>query len=306
MAYTDREDLNYLGILYRIGANRTPFLNAIGGLQNTKTCNSFAFPIAQAWSLAGASQPAITEAASITAPTATTYTRAQDYNTVQIFQKQYSVTYAKQSTFRDIGGLSQAGEPIVTDEVAFQRNGALQQLAVDVEFTFLQGAYQAASNSSTAAKSRGLKNAISTNTVAASAALLTKAMIDTLLKTMADNGAIFSNMMALVNSYQLKVLSDIYGYAPADRNVGGVAIEQIVTPYGKVGVMYAPYMPTDELYLTEMSVCKPMICPVGGQLVVDEELAKVGAAMSGQIYSQIGLDYGPEEFHGSITGLKNT
>ena len=32
MAYTDREDLNYLGQLYLVGANQTPFLNAIGGL----------------------------------------------------------------------------------------------------------------------------------------------------------------------------------------------------------------------------------------------------------------------------------
>lgn len=301
-----REDLNYLGILYKIGANKTPFLNAIGGLQNTKVCNTFAFPVAQPWALASASQPAITEAASITAPTAVTYTRAQDINTVQIFQKQYSVTYAKQSTYRDISGLSQAGEPIVLDEVAFQRNGALQQLAVDVEFTFLQGAYQAASNASTAAKSKGLKYAISTNTVAASAAALTKTMIDTLLKTMADNGAMFTNSIALMNSYQLNKMCDIYGYAPMDRNIGGVAIEQIVTPYGKVGIMYCPYMPTDEIYITDLNVCKPMICPVGGQLIVDEMLAKTGAAMSGQIYSQIGLDFGPEEFHGSITGLKNS
>jgi len=306
MAYTDREDLNYLGMLYRIGANKTPFLNAIGGLENTKICNAFAFPVAQPWSLASASQPAISEATSITAPTAVSYTRAQDTNTVQIFHKQYSVTYAKKSTFNDISGLSQTGEVVVVDEVSFQRNGALQQLAIDVEFTFLQGAYQAASNSSTAAKSRGLKYAIATNTVAASSAALTKSMIDTLLMTMAGNGAVFTNPMVLCNSYQLNKISDIYGYAPMDRNIGGVSIEQIVTPYGKIGIMYCPYMPTDELYVADLSVCKPMICPVDGLVIVDEMLAKVGAATSGQIYSQIGLDYGPEEFHGSITGLKNS
>ena len=34
-----------------------------------------------------------------------------------------------------------------------------------------------------------------------------------------------------------------------------------------------------------------------------EELSKTGASEKGQIYGQLGLDYGPEEFHGKITGL---
>ena len=59
MAYTDREDLNYLGRLYLIGANQTPFLNMIGGLNAGKTSQSFLFPMAQPYSLAAASQPAI-------------------------------------------------------------------------------------------------------------------------------------------------------------------------------------------------------------------------------------------------------
>jgi len=34
-----------------------------------------------------------------------------------------------------------------------------------------------------------------------------------------------------------------------------------------------------------------------------EELDSGGAAEKGHVYGQIGLDYGPEEFHGTITGL---
>jgi len=42
MAYTDREDLNYLGQLYQIGANETRFLIMIGGLQQgAKSSNCF-------------------------------------------------------------------------------------------------------------------------------------------------------------------------------------------------------------------------------------------------------------------------
>ena len=45
MAYTDRDDSNYLGILYNIGANQTPFLNMMGGLNGGKTTRSFNFPV---------------------------------------------------------------------------------------------------------------------------------------------------------------------------------------------------------------------------------------------------------------------
>jgi hypothetical protein len=91
---------NYVGELYMIGANQTPFLNMIGGLQGgmTKLVGSFDFSLAQPWNLESAAQPAITETASLTAPTPVTYVRGQDVNTVQIFQRQVSVSYAKQSS----------------------------------------------------------------------------------------------------------------------------------------------------------------------------------------------------------------
>jgi len=306
MAYTDREDLNYLGQLFLIGQNQTPFLNMIGGVNGAKTCKSFAFPVAQPYSLTSASQPAITEAASVSGQTPGTYTRGQDYNTVQIFQRAYSVSYAKQSAYGEISGLSILGDQVVMDEMDFQRQAALKQISIDMEFSFLQGTYQLGSNATTAAKTRGLKNAIATSTVAGSSALLTKAMINEVLREMATNGAIFENMVILANAYQKQVLTDIYGYAPADRSVGGVNVKQIETDFAMFGIVYAPQMPTDEIYFTDISVCAPMVLPVGNQLILDEEKAYVGASKGGQIYCQAGIDYGPEEYHGSITGLKNT
>ena len=53
-----------------------------------------------------------------------------------------------------------------------------------------------------------------------------------------------------------------------------------------------------------MSVLGVVYCPVDGKLIIDEPLAKVGASEKGQIYTQVGLDYGPEMYHGSITNLK--
>lgn len=303
MAYTDREDLNYLGKLFLVGAYQTPLLNMMGGMGAGKTTKSFTFPVAQPWSLTAASQPAISEATSVTTNTATTVTRGQDYNTVQIFQETVEVSHAKQSTTGEFSGIQILGDQPVMDEYEFQKMAALRQMAIDMEFTFFQGAYQLASDASTAAKSRGLENAISTNEVAAGSVALSKALIDEALRTGAGNGAQFENMVLFANAFQLQKISDIYGYAPEDREIGGVAIKTIYTDFAKVGVVYAPQMPTDEIYIVDMSVMAPVFCPVNGQVMVFEDLAQIAASKKGQWYAQVGLDYGPEEYHMSVTGL---
>jgi hypothetical protein len=303
--WTEREDLNYLGILYNIGANQTPFLNLIGGIENSLTCKSFNFPVAQTWTLA-ANQTGVTEDASVAGQTPLTTTKAQAYNTVQIYQRAYAVSYAKQSAYGEIAGLSIQGENVVTDELEFQKQAKLKQIAVDIEYNFLNSDYVNPANGATAGVTRGLKYAITTNTVAGGAVALTKAMLDEVLKEMATSGAQFSDkMVILCNAFQKQAISNLLSYVPMSRNVGGVNIDTVETDFGMFGVQYCPKMPTDEVYLVDASVCKPMILPVDGQLLIVEEKAYAGAAKGGQVYIQIGLDYGPEQFHGSITGLKN-
>lgn len=303
MAFTDREDLNYIGQLFLIGANQTPFLNMIGGLNTGKTAKSFAFPVAQPYSLTGASQPAITETDSTTTNAATTIVRGQEYNTVQIFQETVEVSHAKQSTTGEIGGISIEGVQPVQNEFEFQKQAMLRQIAIDLEFSMLQGTYAAGSNATTAAKMCGLANAITTNTTAASGATLTKGLMDTMFQQMAASGALFENVVLLCNAFQKTKISDIYGYAPDDRNVGGVNIKQIETDFGMVGVVFDPHMLTDDVYAVELSVCSPVFVPFKGQLMTFELLAQIAASERGQWYAQIGLDYGAEEYHGSLTGL---
>lgn len=303
MAYTDREDLNYLGQLYEIGANQTPFLNMIGGLNGGKTSRSFLFPVAQPYSIGSASQPAITEAASVSSNTATTVTRGQDTNTVQIFQYTVEVSHAKQSTTGEFGGIQVLGNQPVGDELDFQAQAQFRKMAIDLEYSMINGSYQAATDATTAAKMRGLINAISTNTTAAAGATLSKALMDGMFAKMAASGAPFENVVVFCNAFQKQKLSDAYGYAPDDRNVGGVNIKQIETDFGMVGVMYDPHVATDDVIAVELSVCSPVFVPVNGQLITYEMLAQTAASKKAQWYAQIGLDYGPEEYHGSLTGL---
>jgi len=297
---------NYVGELFLIGANQTPFLNMVGGLQGVraKSARSFKFPLAQPWALESASQPDITETESLTAPTPTTYVRTQDDNTVQIYQEQVSVSYAKQSVIGEISGLSIQGNQPVTNERDFQISANLRQISLDADYTFLNGAYQAASNAGVEAKTRGIITAATTNTIAASAAQLTKALIDELLRTMAGNGSQFVDCIVFCNAYQKQKLTNIYGYAPESRNVGGLNIKQIETDFAMLGIVYAPNVPAATLLIADLSVCFPVFLPVPEKGVLFyEELSRTGASEKGQIYGQVGLDYGPEEYHGTITGL---
>lgn len=305
---------NYTGELYMIGANQTPFLNMIGGLQggNIRTVGDFQYSLAQPWALEAAAQPAITETASLTAPTPWTYVRTQDVNTVQIFQRQVSVSYAKQSVTGQITadattGLAELGVQPVQNELDFQIMAHMRQLSINIDFTFLNGAYQQTTAANVAAKTRGIITACTTNTVNAAAADLSKALIDQLLRTMAANGAEFVNPVVFCNALQKQRLSDIYGYAPMDRNVGGMNIKQIETDFAILGIVWAPNVPAATLLVADLAFVAPVFLPVPDKGVLFyEELSRVGASEKGQIYGQVGIDYGPEEYHGTITNLSTS
>lgn len=306
MALTDRDtSLNYLGELFLVGAYQTPFLSMMGGLDGSrsKITRSMIYAMAQPYSLSAAAIPAIDEDELVTAGTAGTVARGQDLNTVQIFQKYVEVSYLKQAAYGELSGLSAVGDQPVTDELAFQKAAALKQIALDAELAFLTGTYAAATNSSTAAQTKGIITGITTNAVAAAGADLSKALIDELLRTMAANGAQFENSVIFVNAFQKQKLSDIYGYAPEDRNVGGVNVKQIETDFATLGIVYDPQMPTDTLLVADMNFVYPVFLPHKGRTLFYEDLAKTAGSEKGQFVGFMGIDFGAEEFHGKITGL---
>jgi len=306
---------NYYGELFLIGQNRTPFLNMIGGLAGGQIFStaSMEFALNQNWSLDSGSQPTITETESLTAPTATSYARAQDKNTCQIFHKQVSVSYVKQSQGGSITGdgttyLSNADQSNpVMNEKNFQIMANMRQLSFDIDYTLLNGTYAQSTSASVAHGTRGVITACSTNAVAAGSATLSKSLLDQLFRTMWGNGALFMNTVIFCAAFQKQKISEIYGYAPQSRNVGGVNISQIETDFGNIGIVLAPNVPAATVAVVEMSVCRPVVCPVPDKGVLFyEELARTGASEKGQIYGQIGIDYGFEETHGKITGLSTS
>jgi hypothetical protein len=301
---------NYWGDLFTADMINTPFLTMIGGLSNGgMETDNFEFATSVEYDFATAAQPAITETASLTAPTATEAIRAQSKNVTQIFMEAVKLSYVKLSNKGRLSGINTAGKQNnLSDELAWQIAYKLQKIARDIEYTCLNGVYQIATDAGVANKTRGMlelcDNAAAAS-VDASGADLSKAMVDEVLREMHSNGAIFRNVVIWANGFQKQALSAIYGYAPDDRNVGGVNIKQIETDFGVIGVANAHrFMPADDILFAEMSVVKPVTQPVDGKgNMFYEELAKTGASENGQLFGQFGLAHGPAYMHGKIHSL---
>lgn len=310
MALTKSDTLNYLGMLYQIGgqSHETSFLNLIGGMQGggAKTYNSLLFPLNCQYATSAGTQPAITEDASSTTLTPNTVTRSQEYNTAQIFQRPYGVSYVKQAQFGAMSGINITGAVnSITNELGFQKAVQLKQMAIDMDYTFLNGTYQLAANTGVAAKTRGIITGITTNVIAAGGAALSKSLIDSALLAMVANGAKMENLVFICGAFQKVAISNVYGYQPESYTMGGIAIDSILTDFGKVGVMLDTHVASDTLVIVNIGVVEPVFVPVDGQIFIDEEFARSTGARTGQLFTIAGIDYAVEEFHAKITGLKN-
>lgn len=296
---------NYSGELFTADALNTPILTAIGGLTGGLQTDNFEFATDSQYSLPTAAQPSISETASLTAPTAVGIVRSQNTNVTQIFQEKVSISYAKLSNGGRMSGLNTAGQQNNVSEKDFQISSALKKIARDIEYTIINGQYQKSTASNVANTTRGMLELCSTvNTVAASGAAMSKALLNQLLQDMYNAGAVFSNLVLYTGAHQKVGISDVYGYAPMDRNVGGVNIKQIETDFGNIGIVLDRFMPNDTILLAELSVMAPVFQPVPDKgNFFYEELAKSGASEDGQIFGQFGLDHGPAFMHGTITGL---
>jgi hypothetical protein len=115
----------------------------------------------------------------------------------------------------------------------------------------------------------------------------------------------------MANAFQKQKLSSIYGsalsLAPRDRNVGGVNIQTIETDFGEVGIVYDRHLPADDVVIVDLAFCKPVFLDIPGKgHFFVEPLAQSGAAYKFQVYGEIGLEYGPEQFHAKITNLSTS
>jgi hypothetical protein len=310
---------NFVGELFTLIPAQVPFLSMSGGLTGGESVMAKEF-VWQVEDNAAASETA--QALEGADPTSAEIIRQEVKNVVEIHQESVEISYTKQAAMYQLGagGAGTGAEytiksaPILGDqpvksEVSHQLELKINKIARDVEMSFLIGEYDYPADNVTARTTRGILTATTTHSAAFATSL--KASLDAMLIGMysdEETVAPLINPVIFVNGKTKTELSAEYtnnlGLADRSRTIGGVNVETIVTDFGTFGVVLDRYMPTTVLGLFDMSVVAPCFLPIPGKgHFFTEPLAKTGAFDLVQIYGEIGLKYGPEQFHGQITAI---
>ena len=301
--------LNYSGMLFNKGNVRTPLSSIIGS--KAKTTNHVEFVTGQEYTAGGeGSQPAISETASLTAPDATVVTREQKTNVTQIFQESVGISYAKQSNMGTLSGINienQQANPM--SELDFQVAVKIQKINRDIEYTFINGVYNKATTDATINKTRGLVTAITTNTIAMKSKPLGLWDIADMVKKIYGANAPTDGLCLWCDAITLfqinaDAVQNGLTVVPAAREINGIALSSVVTPIGVVYLYLGECLPAGTALLLNLDVLAPVYQPVPGKgNFFLEQLAKTGAGEKYQLFGQIGLDHGPEWYHGKFTGI---
>lgn len=179
---------NYVGPLFGLTPEDTPLLSAIGGLTGGGQTTGVEFEW-QTYDLRDPGQRTKVEGA--TAPTAENRSRDKVRNVVQIHQEKVSVSYTKQAAFGQHATpsadpyRSAPGSNPVTNEMDWQVEQALKSIALDVNWSFINGQYANPTSNATARKTRGLLQAITTNKVSKATSTVTglSSATDTITET---------------------------------------------------------------------------------------------------------------------------
>jgi len=163
--------LNMHGALYGLTPEDTPLLSSIGTLTGGKSTDATIFGW-QTYDLRSATQPARVEGAA--APTAEARTRSFVFNIVQIHHETIETSYTKMAATGEFattgsahaGSVGLSGAVNATNpEHDWQTTQMLKQIARDVEYSFVNGTFTQPADSASARKTRGILEAITTNTV---------------------------------------------------------------------------------------------------------------------------------------------
>jgi hypothetical protein len=303
---------NYTGQLYSVAPSDTPFLSMIGGLSGggeTAATVEFEWQTEDLESTS-ANNSKVEGAA---APTASGVSRSNVSNVVEIHQESVEVSYTKEAATGLHSGINvQAPNPVV-DELSHQIGLKLRKIAVDVEKSFLSGTYAKPGTNASARTTQGIIGAITTNLFANGGTnrALSKSILDNALSAMFSAGSPLNGdtTVLMVGPDQKLALSNLYAtsslnWPTPSRTLGGIAIDTVLTDFGTFGVVLNRWWPAHQIGVIDLSVCQPrwLTIPGKGHLFV-EPLAKTGASTKYQLYGEVGLEYGPQVYHGLIKDL---
>jgi hypothetical protein len=227
------------------------------------------------------------------------------------------------------------GNPIV-DEFAEQMSMALEKVAREVEWFAFNGTFADGANTTPGAGTREMRGlaeycALNANADNATAPtfvggnvhycdsagdgtgtdkVLSWDSISEGLKRLYDAHAPMQSPVLCVTPKQLldlnkELLAGTVGITgaiiPRDRNVAGIDIDTIVTPFGSIGMMVIDpnIMPANSSFILDFAFIQPVFTNIPGYGTVfvrdidQDDSAKIAKA----IYMEMGYDFGPPSYH---------
>lgn len=297
---------NFVGDLFNISPEDTPLLSAIGGLTGGRE----AFDKTFEWEFYDLRDADVDRqrVEGANAPVAEERVRANASNVLEIHQEAVSLSYTRIAVGSGGGyGTTARGTSPVLDEMSWQMDQQIKQVARDVELTFITGTYAKPADNSAPRKTRGLLEAITTNVIDLSAAALAEGDVNDLFQLAYDNGGMQEGetRTLIVGSAMKRQLTKIFikdlSLTPESRTVGGVNLQTIMTDFGTANIMVDRYMPAGTVVAASLEELAPRFLSIPGKgHFFWEPLAKTGASENSQLYGEIGLEYGNQRKHAKI------
>jgi len=214
------------------------------------------------------------------------------YNYTQIFSDDVKVT-------RSGNKISQYG---IAEEFDYQAAKRVPELSRLIEKSFFRGQRKAGS-ATTPRGFGGLETFITDNTAnLSSAALKQKDLEDEIQKAWEDGG---QPDLLICNAWVKRKISGFYAASvrtTRDEKRGGVTIDEVDTEFGTLGILMSRWCPSSKLYIVEAQYI--------GFLAFDpffqEELAKTGDSVKGQVVGEYSLVVKNDKAHAYIYGISTT
>ena len=304
---------NYTGELFAASPEDTPLLSAIGGLTGGRAVPSSIIQW-QGYELRDPADRQRVEGAA--APDADNRARYSETNVMEIHQEVVEVSYTRQAAYGQITAstgvpaVSVGGTTLPADELSWQIDTQLKQIARDVDRSFITGKYNLPTDGTGARRTRGLVEAIRTNKVTSThkaAELTADDVLDVMQKVWENGGIQESETRTLIVSAPLKRAITKAFVSPSrpalvEREVGGVNLSVLDTDFGSCNVMLDRFVPADTVLVVSLEQLVPCFLEIPGKGVFfAEPLARTGATDRIQVYGEIGLQYGAERAHGALT-----
>lgn len=326
---------NFTGELFKITPHRTPLLSASGGLTGGKAINSTYF---QFQTVDNAVVSSVTPGSEGGTPNFNGRSRSAVQGVLEIFHEAVQITFTAQAAYGEIvpfdlassyknsiDKLSLEGTNPINDEMAAQLELVLELVAKKAEFQAFNGAFS--DGTSSTRQMRGLDehcslsggNIYFNDANGDGSGADQKIHWDTVagaMKKLYDAGAPLREPVLFISPQMLLDLNKELvnptvsgaltgGILPRDRNVGGVDIDTIVTPFGAMGLALSDYLPANKAFIVDMAFVTPVFLNVPGKGTVFIRDLDQGdnARMGKAVYMEMGYDFGPPQYHCEIADI---